>query len=131
LRTAESGLAHATIAASHRRIRRLLGALQDLAGLSGPLPEHTMLAQASSRLGEVLLLHSADRGGGRRQRDAGDRASGPAGPTMLPEALRNAVARVGSFQIGSHGWWLAVHDVADLCGREPPCGSEAAWSADP
>jgi hypothetical protein len=128
LRTADSGLTHATIAANQRRIRRLRGALDDLASYSGPLSENRMLAQAWSRLSEVLLLHAADLEGACRHRDAAFR---PARHTAGPRSLRQAVARVSTLPMGTHRWWLAVHDVADLCSREVACCTEAAWSADP
>jgi hypothetical protein len=114
-------LKHATIAANRRRIRRLLGALDDLAGYSGPLSEHRMLALAWSRLSDVLLLHAADLEGACRHRDAAVR---PARDTTALRSLRQAVARVSTFQIGTHGWWLAVHDVADLGSRELACCPE-------
>ncbi len=127
MRTADTGLTHATIAASRRRIGRLLGALDDLASYPGPLSEHRMLAQAWSRLSEVLLLHVAELEGACSHRDA---ALWPGRQVAALRRLRQAVARVGTLPEGTHGWWLAVHEVADLCVRELACGPEAAWSAD-
>jgi hypothetical protein len=131
LRTADSGCTHATIAANQRRIRRLLGALDDLANYPGPLPRNEMLAQAWSRLSAVLLLHAADLEGACCQHDSDDKAPSAAKRAAMAGKLRQAVARVSAAQMGSHRWWLTVHDVAELCSRDLACESEAAWSADP
>jgi hypothetical protein len=128
LRTADRGLAHATIAANQRRIRRLLGALDDLASYSGPLSENRMLAHAWSRVSELLLLHAADLEGACCHRKP---AVWHARQTAALRSLRQAVARAGTLPMGTPGWWLAVRDVADLCSRDLACGCQAAWSADP
>jgi hypothetical protein len=106
MRTADCGFTHAAIAANQRRIRRLLGALDDLASYPGPLPRNGMLAQAWSRLSEVLLLHAAVLEEGC-SRYADDEGSSPASQTLVPGKLRQAVARATATQMGSHRWWLA------------------------
>jgi hypothetical protein len=90
-----------------------------------------MLTQGWTRLSEVLLRHASDLEGTYDHCDAVGNGSSAATQTVMLGNLRQAVARVSALQLGSHRWWLAVHDVAELCSIDPVCDSEGAWSADP